>query len=254
MNKFVFTKRKKIIFISLIICGVTFILELLKIPLIGKFFIGAVATYLLTLWVFDFMLKGMEYIVLPLMPILFYLSMILAYPILERLDLHYLIYLALIGGMYILLLTFNILDITMDRPIPLSRAAWISLSLSRFIISFLVYTFLFWFHFDWYIIIFLIFIFTLFLTYPGFYLLIHELGRGERSFFYIIPSTLYVVEVGFLLSFWRIPFYGAGLILAATLYIITGILEAHLKARLSRGFFWEYGVVALFAIFLLFFL
>jgi len=211
-------------------------------------------TYFLCLWAFDFDLKRSEYIILPIMPILFYLSMSLLYPILEKLNIKYLVYPFILLGMYILLLTFNILNISTFKPIPLSKAAWISLSLWRFIISFLVYTYLFWFHFNWYVIVSLIFVFSIFIAYPSFYLLIHQLGRGERSLFYIIVVTLAVVEVGFLLTFWKLPFFGSGLILGALVYIVTGILEAHLKAQLDREFFWEYGVVALFAMLLMIFL
>lgn len=250
----IFTKRKKITLISIIITVIFFLFNYFNISLSLKFVVGAMITYFLSLWAFDFDLKRFEYVILPLMPILFYFSMLLLYPILEKLNIKYLIYPFIMIGMYVLLLTFNILNIATFKPIPLSKAAWVSLSLWRFVISFLVYTYLFWFHFDWYIIVLLIFIFTIFITYPSFYLLIHQLGRGERSLFYIAVVTLAVVEVGFLLTFWNLPFFGSGLILGALAYIITGILEAHLKAQLDREFFWEYGVVALFAMLLMIFL
>lgn len=254
LPRLVLTKRKKIIFIALIVAVIFFGLHYFYIPWLIRFLLGGMVTYLLSLWAFDFDLKRWEYVILPLIPILFYLSLLLLYPILEKLNLKYLIYPLIVFGMYVILLTFNILNLATIKPIPLSKAAWVSFSLLRFVISFLVYTYLFWFHFNWYFVIFLIFIFTIFLTYPGFYLLIHQLGRGERSLYYIATVTLCLVEVGFLLNFWKLPFFGSGLFLAASLYVLIGILEAHLKAQLSRGFFWEYGVVVLFAGLLLFLL
>lgn len=256
MNKpLILTKRKKIIVISFLTVLIYFLSHhYFDLSLFSRFIIGLISTYGFSLWAFDFDLKRKEYIILPLIPILFYVSMLLTFPILERLGVAAVSYFLVFGGMYVLLLTLNILNIATTKPIPLSKAAWVSLSLWRFIISFLVYTFLFWFHFDWYIIIFLIFVFTVFLTYPGFYLLINQLGRGERSFYYIFSTTLLVVEIGFVMAFWQLPFFGAGLIVASFLYVLTGLIEAQLKAQLTKSFFWEYGVVMIFALALLFFL
>lgn len=249
-----FTKRKKIILVTLLISLSYFISHNFSFSILQKTILGFFLTYFSTAWILDFDFKKEKYFVFPIIPVLFYLSMLLSYPILERLKIEFLTYPILLLGIYIILLTLNILNISIVRPIPLAKAAWISLSLLRFIISFLVYTFLYWFHFDWYLLLPFIFIFTIFLSYPGFFFLIQQLGRGVRSLHYILITTLIVSEIAYLLIFWELSFYRSGLILAAFLYIITGIFEAHLRAVLKKSFFWEYGVVAIFSFILLFLL
>ena len=248
----VFTKRKKIILISVLATGIYFLVQQFELSIVTQFFLGGVVIYFFSYWALDFDLKGLEFIILPTIPILFYLSMFLIYPVLTLLKVPYLVYPSIMFGMYVILLTLNILNIATVKTIPLSKAAWVSMSLIRFVIAFLVYIYLYWFHFDWTIITVLIFLFTVFLSYPGFYLLIHQMGRGERTRYYVLTVSVLMSQIGFFLSFWEIPFYTTALILSASFYIFTGILESDLKAEWGNSFFWEYGVVVLFSVLLLF--
>jgi len=242
--RFAFTKRKKILLTSALLTVALWVIEYFTIPILFSISALVILGYVITYWVLDFDLKGQEYIAFPLLTISFAIALFFISPLFGELFYHWIKIPISYIGFYLIFLTTNILNISTIKPLPLVRAAWTSLHLIYFGLSFLLFSLLFWVPLYPVIIIGTIFLITFFLSYPAYYLLLNELARGGHPFFYMLFTGLLMAELSFIMTFIEVPFYVKALILGGSFYIISGLIEHDLRGNLRRNVTFEYAAIA----------
>ncbi|OIN93957.1 hypothetical protein COS81_02055 [candidate division WWE3 bacterium CG06_land_8_20_14_3_00_42_16] len=245
---FPLTKRRKIILVSILLTLILWFIQQSKINPALSIGVVAIVDYFLTFWVLDFDLKDQEYLALPILTILFTTAIILNIPIIAQLGFPWVVPILSFLGLYLMLLTTNILNISTVRPLPLVRAAWTALHLIYFGLSFMFMSAIFWSGFSLIQIVVFSFIIPFVLSYPAYYLLINELSRGGHPLLYMFLSGLILAEFAFVFIFLNLPFYVKSISLGAVFYIVTGILEHDLRANMSKETATEYIAIALLVI------
>jgi len=209
----------------------------------------SVLTYILTIWSLSYDIKGIEWILLFILPVCFTAAVSLFYFLLPSRWFTRLVTGSFFAiGTYAILLVENIYNVAAERSIQLLRAAQsvgllITLAVI-FLASSIVFSIrvLFWQN-------------LLFLAPIAFILTIHALWSinledhiTERLILYSGIVSLGVGELAFVLSFWPIQISTAALFITASFYAAVGIIQQHLLERLFRNTIREYIIAFIFTL------
>ncbi len=216
-------------------------------------------SYVLSVWVLFEDLKGIEWINLMILPVLFTLGAGLFANLMpsvmpsfwgRRFDLEtgmlvakivkILFYILYVVGMYGLLLAENIFSVASIRTIQLLRAA----RSVTFVMSLVVFLFLttmilslrlpFWF-------IGLMTLFPTFaLVYQVFWSVDLKTGVTSEVIRYSVVVAILMALTASVLSFWPVKLFMGALMLTAVLYGVMGAIEQKMQNRLYRDGGWEY--------------
>ncbi|MCL5970141.1 MAG: hypothetical protein M1450_01395 [Patescibacteria group bacterium] len=178
-------------------------------------------------------LKGIEYLTLNILPVMFtiavsYFYFLLPVRWLTRVPTAVLYAL----GIYAILLTENIYNVAAIRSIQLLRAAHSVGFLTTLITAFLLFDTLISFHSSSFINLVFVLIICFPLILQSLWSMVLEQRISKKIIFSTILSSLIIAETAFMLSFWPINTTIFALFLTTLLYSIIGILQQKLIQRL----------------------
>lgn len=208
-------------------------------------------TYPATFWAIREDLKGVEWITLFILPVLFTLSVSLFYfllPVRWLTRLPTVFFYAV--GMYAILLSENIFNVAANRSIQLLRAAQSVGFLITLVVLFLLVNIIFSFHLPIWQNFLIIFLIALFLFFQLFWSTTLEEKVSKKLILFSICSAVVVGEMVLAFSFWPIKTTILSLFTSAVFYTIGGIIQEYLTEKLFRGVVREYMWVTL-AVFVL---
>ncbi len=213
----------------------------------------SVSSYILSVYSLKEDIKGIDWLILFILPVLFTASVSLFYYLLPA---RWIIRL-IVGGMfsigiYACLLVENIYNVAAERSIQLLRAAQSIGLMITLIVVFLSVSIIFSTRsislFNMIEIIPLVFILSL--------QSIWAVNLEERITFelilYSVVVALSIGELAFALSFWPIQISTAALLITATYYSLVGIIQQHMMGRLFRNTIKEYIFAIIFTILIAF--
>lgn len=273
MTKYVFSKRQKFaaatIFLLLAIVAIRvdafgFLSWRIRA---GIFSIFAIVFSTVSLHDEDF--KGLEWIMLPILPAFFAISCSLLFPLLPQsvdsvLGLNIspdsslilslfvkLVFLAVfIVGYYASLLTSNILNVAAVRSIQLLRVAHSIGFLVTVTSALFFYIVIASFHQSSFVNFAAIFFVTFPLSLQAIWSVNLETKIGEQIRSFSLLIALVLAEIAWVMSFWPVGVSIFALFLAAVFYELVGIVQYHLGEKLSPRIANEFIIVAV-AVFLL---
>ena len=234
---------------------------------IGIFALSALSATILALKDEDF--SGIEWLTLPILPVMFSLACVLAFPLMPAgfdtifslpvtVDTSFLLATAIkvlfmaffAVGYYAALLTSNIFNIAALRTIQLLRVAHSIGFLTTVATALLFYIVIFSLHLTSFFNFLLIFAVTLPLSFQSIWSQSLEMGIGEQTKRYSLVAALVLGEVAWILSFWPVEISIVALFLTAIFYELVGIIQYYFNERLNRRVANEFILVAI-AVFLI---
>ncbi len=247
------TKRQKIAVSSTLLA-----LSISLIPIIGDenklplLFLVITASYFLSLWSIYGQLSAFELVSLFVLPVILTASFGL---FLSEFDItaanRFILAIVYIVVMYIVLLSENIFTVSVERNIPLVRAARTVGYLATLFVSFAFFTLLFGLGLENYIfIIFSAIVSSLLFTQAFWQIELKDTDPTKLVYFSLI-SGLVTAEIAAALSFWPLDPPKIGVAITAAVYVLLGIIQHHIRADLNRRTVVEYLFVAAGVIFLL---
>lgn len=141
--------------------------------------------------------------------------------------------------MYVMFLAENVFLVAIGyRTVPLYRAAYTVSLMVTLLVSFLVFNSLFSFHLPFWgnmlataVLGFLTFSYQ----YWAIAIELPDDGKEKGMWPYILVPSLLLVEMVGILSFWPVGVFKGSVYLVATIYVISGLLQAEIRDRLFRG-------------------
>lgn len=250
------SKRQRFVLISI----------LLSLSLVGTQFVrveyryqaivllGGIA-YGLSAWALAEDLKGVEWLTVLILPVLYPISVGLFYFLLPERLLSRLIILGIFGiGMYALLLTENIFSVAAIRTIQLLRAAHAVGFLLTLVTAFFLFDTIWSFRLAFWLNGALVGLasFPLFLQGLWTYRL-SEQKIERRTIAYSLYLALALAQLGLVISFWPVTVPVGSLFLVTMAYVGLGISQYHFSGRLFRKTLYEFlgvGMIVLITTFL----
>lgn len=262
------SKRTKFILVSSLI---TFFLWLTSMSQVdyrfGLVLAVAAVSYVLSVWVLFDDLKGIEWITLIILPMMFTLGSGLfsnflptAFPgvfgksfSVETSQLlagiFKIVYFLLFGlGLYGILLIENIFSVASIRTIQLFRAARSVNFILTLITSLFFFTVALSLKLAFWWVIPISFAVSFVLAYPSLWSVDLKNNFGPEVLRYAVSSSFVIAILSGVLCFWPIKPFMGGLILTSGLYALFGILEQRLSNRVYLESLLEYGVTVLIII------
>lgn len=212
-------------------------------------------SYALSAWALSGDLKGVEWLTVLILPLLYPVSVGLFYFLLPERLLSRLVILGVFGvGMYALLLTENIFSVAAIRTIQLLRAAHAVGFLLTLVTAFFLFDTIWSFRLSFYSNGALVALvsFPLFLQGLWSYRL-SEQKIERRTFSYSLALALGLGQIALALSFWPVTVPVGSLFLVTMAYVVLGISQYHFSGRLFRKMLYEYigvGIIVLVTTFL----
>ncbi len=207
--------------------------------------------YLLTIWSLLEDIKGVEWLLLFILPVFFTIAVSLFYFLLPVRMLSRLIIASVFAvGMYAILLIENINNVAAERSIQLVRAAQsvglLITSVTIFLLANILYSLrlIFWQN------MMLTFFFSLFLALQSLWSIKLEAKISASLLIYSAIVSLCLSEMAFGLSFWPIQNASYSLLITATFYALIGIFQQYLSDRFFINTIREYILVFIFTLFL----
>ena len=259
------SKRTKFILISTLIAFFLWLTSLAQVDYrFGLVLAVAAVSYILSVWVLFDDLKGIEWIVLPMMFTLgsglFSNFLPTAFPGMFGQTLSVetsqllagifkIVYFLLVGlGLYSILLIENIFSVASIRTIQLFRAARSVNFILTLVTSLFFFTVALSLKLAFWWVVPISFAVSFILAYPSLWSVDLKNDFGPQVWRYAVSSSFVIAILSGVLCFWPIrPFMG-GLILTSGLYALFGILEQRLSNRVYLESLLEYGVTVLIII------
>lgn len=247
------TKRQKISISSVILAVGIFFLPTLEPA--NRFYLltGLIfASYFLSVWSIFGEFTPTELVSLFVLPVILTASFGLfqsrfAVSTLVRLILA----LTYIVTMYTILLSENIFNVSVERNIPLVRAARTVGYLATLFVAFAFFTLLFGLRLSGFIFSAISGLVAAFLFAQGLWQIeLKETNLWTLGYFSFVAGAL-IGEVSLALSFWPLEPPKVGLALTAAVYVVLGILQHHLRTDLKFRTLFEYLFVGAAVVFLL---
>jgi len=246
------TKRQKISITTFLL---TF--SLLSVPIIDQnlkiLFLAAIvcASYLLSIWSIFQDLKGIEFVILFVLPVLLTLSFGL-FVLRFNPDITIRLLLALIYGfvIYTNLLVENIFNVSAERNIPLLRAARTVGYLVTLFVTFAFFSLLYSIGLEWWLFSLITFFVGGLIFAQAFWQIELEETSTQDLLVYSLVAGLLMSQLSAALSFWPLDPPKIGLALAAFVYVVLGLVQHAVQKDLTNRAAIEYIFVAL-SVFLL---
>jgi hypothetical protein len=267
------SKRAKFVLAAVILSGLLFATRLI-VPENRLTAIIAVSafSYAITAWVLFEDLKGVEWFMIMILPVLYTLgagmfSLFLPefVPRIFGLRLEAEMAKLVAGivrtlfwggfgvGLYALFLTENIFSVAAIRTIQLLRAAHAVGFLLTLVTGLLLYQSIFSFKFEFWANALLVGGLSFLLFLQGNWSMFLKEGVNKKIVLYSFLSALIITQMAVALSFWPIKAFSASLLLISSVYVLLGLSQLHLVERLFKNQINEYlvvGVLVLVASFL----
>lgn len=267
------SKRARFVLAAVIIAGLLFASRLIvpESRLTAIIGVGALS-YVITAWVLFEDLKGIEWLMIMILPVLYTLGAGLFSLFLPefvprilnwRLEaemaklaagvIRTLFWTGFGVGLYALFLTENIFSVAAIRTIQLLRAAHAVGFLLTLVTGLLLFQSIFSFKFEFWWSTLLVWIISFLLFLQGNWSMFLKEGINKKIFLYSILSSLIIAQMALALSFWPIKAFSASLLLISGVYVLLGLSQLYLVERLFKNQINEYlvvGVLVLIASFL----
>ncbi len=237
-----FDKRERFAAATLLLCVLLILTQLIWFDFrFLAVIIFTVATYPLTVWAIREDIKGIEWVTLFILPVLFTLSVALFYfllPVRWLTRLPTVIFYAV--GMYAILLSENIFNVSANRSIQLLRAAQSVGYLITLVVLFLFVNIIFSFHLPIYQNFLFLFIISSCLFLQLYWAVTLEEKFNSRLVLFSLGSGLGIGELAYALSFWPVRTTIAALFIASVFYTVAGVVQEYFAEKLFRGVVREY--------------
>lgn len=212
----------------------------------------SVITYILSAWVLREDLEGVEWLTLLVLPTLYTAAVCLFYFLLPArwitrvpTALFYAI------GMYAVLLTENIYNVSAERSIQLVRAAHSIGYLITLVTAFLFFNTLFALHLPFYFNALGAALITFPLSFQSLWsIVLTERSISSTIWFFAIGATIIIAELALVISLWPIRGVVAAVVLSAALYTLIGVGQQQLMERLFKTIIREF-IIVIIIVFLL---
>jgi hypothetical protein len=250
------SKRRKFVVVSLLLS-----LGLLGIQMIGVEYryhaiaLLGVSSFVLSALALGEDLRGIEWLTVLSLPVLYPVSVGLFYFLLPERMLTRLLILGIFGiGMYALLLTQNIFSVAAIRTIQLVRAAHAVGFLLTLVTAFFLFDTIWSYRLPFVVNGPLVALTSFILTLQA--LWSYELTEKYlpfRTLLYALVLSICMGEIAIALSFWPVTVPVASLLLVTMTYIVLGICQYHYTNRLFKKTIYEYvgvGIIVLVTAFL----
>jgi hypothetical protein len=267
------SKRARFIIVGLILAVLLWVVTILPVDFRFGSSLGVSAVaYMLTVWVLFDDLKGIEWLTLMVLPVMFTLGCGLFSNFLPEAvprmfgqafqietarilaGVVKVVYFAcFVIGMYGILLIENIFSVASIRTIQLFRAARSVNFILTLITSLFFFTVVLSLKLPFWYVMPGVFIVSLILSFPSFWSvdlknnLVSEVGR------YSLATSWVISFVSFVLCFWPVKAFMGGLIMTSCLYALLGVLEQRLSARVYLESLVEYGLTIIIILIIGFF-
>lgn len=256
------SKRARFVIVSLILGLALWLVSFVSVDYrFGLLLAVAAVAYILSVWVLFEDLKGIEWVTLLILPVLFTLGVGLfgnflpdAMPsmfgrafqletsILLASVFKVIYYLAYVMGMYGILLIENIFSVASIRTIQLFRAAKSASFVFTLVTSLFFYTMSFSLRIAFWWVGLISFVVTFILAYANFWSVDLKTPSYKEIWRFSIVSSWMVTMVSMVLSFWPLKPFMGGLMLTSTIYALLGVLEQRLSNRVYMEGLVEYGL------------
>ena len=247
-------KRERFTIQTLILTGglITsqFIWQEVRLPMV--IFLSLIS-YLLTWWSLKEDIKGIEWFVLFLLPVLFTASLALFYFLLPPRMITRVSTTAFFAiGTYAILLVENIYNVASNRSIQLLRAAQSVGLLLTLTVVFLSATVIFSLSLPFYLNFLTIFTICFFLSLQSFWSVGLPKKLTNELILYSLIVALGAGELALAFSFWPVENATFSLMISATYYSLVGVVQQYLSERLFMNIIREYIIVFVFTLILSF--
>jgi hypothetical protein len=223
--------------------------------------------YVLSVWVLFDDLKGVEWLTLLVLPVMFTLGSGLfgnflpaAIPSMFGKTIQFetslllagifkvIYYLSFVVGIYGILLVENIFSVASIRTIQLFRAARSANFVFTLITSLFFYTVALSLRMPFWSVTIITFIVTFLLSYENLWSVDLKNASYKDIYKYAFASSWIVAGIAFVLCFWPVKPFMGGLMLTSAIYALLGVLEQRLSNRVYLDGLLEYGVSSLIII------
>jgi hypothetical protein len=259
------SKRTKFILVSTLVSFCLWLTSLVQVDFrFGLILAVAAVAYVLSVWVLFDDLKGIEWITLIILPMMFTLGSGLfsnflptAFPGMFGRSLSVetsqllasifkIIYFGLFGlGFYGILLIENIFSVASIRTIQLFRAARSVNFILTLVTSLFFFTVALSLKMAFWYVMPISFAVAFVLAYPSLWSVDLKNDFGPQVWRFAMASSWIVALISGILCFWPVKPFMGGLILTSSLYALFGILEQRLSNRVYLESLLEYGVTVM---------
>lgn len=207
--------------------------------------------YLLTVWSLTEDIKGIEWVFLFLLPVLFTIAMSLFYFLLpERMIIRLATTVAFAVGTYAILLIENIYNVASERSIQLLRAAQSVGLLMTLIVLFLFANIFFSLRLPYYLNFIFFTGISFLLALQSIWTVKLEPEISKEIFSYSGIVSILIGELAYALSFWPVENASYSLMIASSFYCLVGIIQHYFHGRLFANIIREHILVFVFTLLL----
>jgi hypothetical protein len=236
------TKRQKIAISSVILATSLYFLPTIDPAKRTYFLLGIIfASYLLSVWSIYYQFAFFELVSLFVLPVTLTASFGL---FLSRFatsqETRFILSLVYIGVMYTILLSENIFGVSIERNIPLVRAARTVGYLTTLFVSFSIFTLLFGLRLHFFVFAALAASVASLLFAQGLWQIELKETNLRRLVYFSLVAGLVVGEITLAISFWPLDPPKMGLAATAAVYVILGLLQHYIREDLTRRTLFEY--------------
>ncbi|HEX7455892.1 MAG TPA: hypothetical protein VF303_00275 [Candidatus Nanoarchaeia archaeon] len=247
------TKRQKIAISSLLLASGIFALPVMEgtnqVVLLSAI---VTASYFLSVWSIYAEFSSFELISLFVLPVILTATFALFLSGFQvSIGVRLILALIYVAAMYTILLSENIFNVSVDRNIPLVRAARTVGYLATLFVSFAFFTLLFGLGLNNLLFAIVATLVSSLLFAQGFWQIELKETNPVRLVYFSLVGGLIVGEVAWALSFWPLQPSKVGLTAAAAVYVILGVLQHHIRENLTRRTLFEYIFVGMSLVLLL---
>jgi hypothetical protein len=247
------TKRQRIAISSILLATSLFVL-----PLIGEenqllfLVVIVIASYFLSLWSIYGQLSPFEFVSLFVLPIILTASFGLFLSQFEvTTGVRLILAITYVAVMYTILLSENIFNVSVERNIPLVRAARTVGYLATLFVSFAFFSLLFGLGLNNFLFAFIAAVVAGLLFTQGYWQIELKDTDPKKLVYFSLVAGLIVGEIAAALSFWPLNPPKIGVAITAAVYVLLGIIQHHVREDLNRRTVIEYLFVAAGVVFLL---
>lgn len=241
------TKRRKFLISALILAFAFWAIQYVSLDyrLLAVIILGVLA-YLSSVYSLKEDLKGVEWVTLMILPVMYTMSLGFFYYLLPQHFVSRLLITSLFAvGMYAILLTENIFSVAAVRTIQLLRAAHAVGFLMTVLTAVLFYNAMFSFHWVYWVNGFVALLMGIPLLLQALWSVKLENKLTVKLWLMSVILAILTAELALVISFIPATVWVASLFLGTAVYVIIGLMQQSLQDRLFDRTLWEYAGVGL---------
>ena len=247
-------KRQRLLLATILLVIITVIVQIIsgiRLDWRGVVVI-AVSSYFLTYFALWEEIKGVEFLTLFILPVLFSISAIFSYYLFPVRWLTRLIIDFLFGLLfYSCLLVQNIFNVAAIRTIQLLRVAKTVSLLLTILTYFLIIVVLFSFHLEFYIDMLIIFVLSFLLSIQSIWSVKLKEGIGKWEIIYALGVSILLTELVAILSFWPLSIFIKGIFITGVFYSLIILVNDYFQDSLFSQQIKEFIILVFSLVFLI---